>query len=182
MRVLGVDPGSAITGFGIVEGAPGHFQFIAADTIRTRPGEPMPERLRAIHHGLLKVIDEFAPAAMSLERNFVARNIQSAFRIGEVRAVAMLAAAERGLPLYEYPPNEVKLAVAAFGHADKLQVKFMVRRTLALAPDFQLADDASDALALAVCHLGRARPPRITDAVERPARGDASRAIRSRKR
>ncbi|MGB6091011.1 MAG: crossover junction endodeoxyribonuclease RuvC, partial [Candidatus Binataceae bacterium] len=118
--MLGVDPGSAVTGFGIVEGAPGHFQFVAADIIRTRPGEPMPERLRTIHHGLLSVIDEFAPAAMSLERNFIARNIPSAFRIGEVRAVAMLAAAERGLPLYEYPPNEVKLAVAAFGHADKL--------------------------------------------------------------
>ncbi|HVA81880.1 MAG TPA: crossover junction endodeoxyribonuclease RuvC [Candidatus Binataceae bacterium] len=179
--MLGVDPGSAVTGFGIVEGAPGHFQFITAGTIRTRPGEPMPERLRTIHHGLLDVIGEFAPAAVSLERSFVARNIQSAFRIGEVRAVAMLAAAQRGLPLYEYPPNAVKLAVAAFGHADKAQVKFMVRRTLALPPDFELADDASDALALAVCHLGRARAPRISAAVERPARAVAARGARIRK-
>lgn len=182
MRVLGVDPGSAVTGFGIVEGAPGHFQFIAAGTIRTRPGDPVPERLRTIHHELLRVIDEFAPAAMSLERNFVARNIQSAFRIGEARAVAMLAAAERGLPLYEYPPNEVKLSVAAFGHADKGQVKFMVRRTLQLDSGFELADDASDALAQAICHLGRAKTPRITAAVERPARAAATRATRSRKR
>jgi crossover junction endodeoxyribonuclease RuvC len=182
MRVLGVDPGSAVTGFGIVEGAPGKFKFIAAGTIRTRPGDPVPERLRTVHRGLRERIDEFAPAAVSLERNFVARNIQSAFRIGEARAVAMLAAAERGLPLYEYPPNEVKLAVAAFGHADKAQVKFMVRRTLGLPVDFELADDASDALALAICHLGRAKAPRISDAVERPPSALVSNAGRTRKR
>ncbi|HUY28001.1 MAG TPA: crossover junction endodeoxyribonuclease RuvC [Candidatus Binataceae bacterium] len=179
--MLGVDPGSAVTGFGIVDGAPGHFQFITAGTVRTRPGEPVPERLRTIYQGLLGVIDQFAPAAVSLERNFVARNIQSAFRIGEARAVAMLAAAQRGLPLYEYPPNEVKLAVAAFGHADKEQVKFMVRSTLGLPADFELADDASDALALAICHLGRARAPRLSDAVERPARAVAARGPRTRK-
>lgn len=86
----------------------------------------------------------------------------------------MLAAAESGLALYEYPPNQVKLAIAAFGHADKEQVKFMVRRTLKLAPDFELADDASDALALALCHLGRAKAPRLRAAVERPSAGRAS--------
>src|SRR5215469_11308549 len=100
MRVLGVDPGSAATGCGIVEGAPGNFRYVAAGTIHAR---------------LLAIVDEFAPGALSLERNFVARNVQSAFRIGEARAIAMLAAAERELPLYEYPPNTVKLAVAAFG-------------------------------------------------------------------
>jgi crossover junction endodeoxyribonuclease RuvC len=107
---------------------------------------------------------------MSLERHFVARNVQSAFRIGEARAMAILAAAERDLPLREYPPNEVKLAVAAFGHADKAQVKYMVRRTLGLDPDDGLPDDAADALALAICDLCRARVARLVDAVERPAR------------
>ena len=166
MRVLGVDPGSAVTGFGIVEGAPGNFRYVAAGTIRSHPGEPMSERLRTIHARLLAIVDEFAPAALSLERNFVARNVQSAFRIGEARAIAMLAAAERELPLYEYPPNTVKLAVAAFGHADKEQIAYMVRRTLGLNSSTELASDATDALALAVCHLSRARSARLRDGVE----------------
>ena len=170
MRVLGVDPGSAVTGFGIVEGAPGSFRYIAAGTIRSRPGEPMTERLRTIHARLLAIVDEFAPGALSLERNFVARNVQSAFRIGEARAVAMLAAAERELPLYEYPPNTVKLAVAAFGHADKEQIAYMVRRTLGLGPASELASDATDALALAVCHLSRAKTARLRDGVKRLSR------------
>ncbi len=170
MRVLGVDPGSAVTGFGIVEGAPGNFRYITSGTIRTRPGDAMPRRLLAIHSRLLDIVDEFAPGAISLERNFVARNVQSAFRIGEARAVAMLAAAERGLPLFEYPPNLVKLAVAAFGHADKEQINYMIRRTLGLSPEVEFAHDATDALALAVCHLSRARAPRLVDAVERRPR------------
>jgi crossover junction endodeoxyribonuclease RuvC len=166
MRVLGVDPGSAVTGFGIVEGAPGNFRYVAAGTIRSRPGEPLTERLRTIHSRLLAIVDEFAPGALSLERNFVARNVQSAFRIGEARAIAMLAAAERELPLYEYPPNTVKLAVAAFGHADKEQIAYMVRRTLGLGFTTELASDASDALALALCHLSRAGAARVRAAVE----------------
>jgi crossover junction endodeoxyribonuclease RuvC len=171
MRVLGVDPGSATTGFGIVERQTSALLFVVAGTIRTRVEQPMPHRLLTIHRGLLKVIDEHAPDAMSLERNFVARNVQSAFRIGEARAAAMLAAARRELAVHEYPPNEVKLAVAAFGHADKAQVKYMVRRTLKLDPGSELADDAADALALAICHLFRGRTPRLVDAIERPAAG-----------
>jgi crossover junction endodeoxyribonuclease RuvC len=171
MRVLGVDPGSAITGFGVVERQSGGLHYIAAGTIKTRVGEAMPARLLTIHRELLAVIEEHAPHAMSLERNFVSRNVQSAFRIGEARAAAILAAAIHGLPLREYPPNEVKLAVAAFGHADKAQVKYMVRRTLMLGQDRDLADDAADALALAICDLSRGRAPRLIDAVERPPAG-----------
>lgn len=182
MRVVGVDPGTVITGYGIVERAPQNFRFLASGVIRTRAGEAIAARLSTIYRGLLAVIDDYRPAAMSLERNFVGRNIQSAFRIGEARAAAMLAAAERGLPLYEYPPNQVKLAVAAFGHADKAQVKFMVRRTLNLAADYELADDAADALAIALCHLGRAKAARMIDAIERPGLTAASHAIRSGRR
>ena len=105
---------------------------------------------------------------MSLERSFVAANVQSAFRLGEARAMAMLAAAARGLALFEYTPNQVKLTVAGHGHADKAQVKFMVRRALGVDEEVALADDASDALAIALCHLfcARARwrrPPSIGD-------------------
>jgi len=121
MRVLGVDPGSAVTGYGVVDGEAGHFQHVASGTIRSARIDPGPNRLKKIHDELLAVIDAYRPAAMSLERSFVGENVQSAFRLGEARAVAMLAAAYRGLAFFEYAPNEAKLAVAAFGHADKAQ-------------------------------------------------------------
>ncbi len=153
MRVLGVDPGSAVTGYGVVDGASGGFSHVTSGTIRAKAEEPGPDRLRKIHEELLGVIDAYEPAAVSLERSFVANNVHSAFRLGEARAMVMLAASERGLSLFEYPPNQVKLALTAFGHADKGQVKFMVRRRLGLDDSVALLDDAADALALAICHL-----------------------------
>src|SRR5277367_6992765 len=126
MRILGVDPGSAVCGFGVVDRGG---RYVTAGTIQCASFAPGPGRLRRIHEALLAIIDEFTPAALSLERHFVAANVQSAFRLGEARAMAMLAAAERGLAMYEYPPNEVKLCVAGHGHADKAQVKYMVRKT-----------------------------------------------------
>jgi crossover junction endodeoxyribonuclease RuvC len=165
MRILGVDPGSAVCGYGVVDGPGG--RYVTAGTIRSASLAPGPRRLLRIHENLLAIIDEFSPDALSLERHFVALNVQSAFRLGEARAMAMLAAAERGLELFEYPPNEVKLCVAGHGHADKAQVKYMVRKTLKLDPAIELADDAADALALALCHLGRGRIPNLVEAVER---------------
>jgi crossover junction endodeoxyribonuclease RuvC len=156
-RVLGIDPGNAVTGFGVIEGSVAHPAYITAGTIRPPAPSRGGERLKIIHERLLGIIDEYTPAAMSLERSFVAANIQSAFRLGEARAMAMLAAAARGLALYEYTPNEVKLTVAGHGHADKAQVKFMVCRALGADEEIALADDASDALAIALCHLYRAR-------------------------
>src|SRR5712692_4602323 len=94
MRILGVDPGSSVCGYGVVEGRPGAGSFVAAGTIRSASLEPGPKRLRRIHENLLSLIDEYVPEALSLERHFVAINIQSAFRLGEVPAMAMLAAAE----------------------------------------------------------------------------------------
>ena len=155
-RTIGIDPGNAVTGFGVIEGAGAHPMHVAAGTLRSAGARGGARRL-AIHERLLEIIDEYRPAAMSLERSFVAANVQSAFRLGEARAVAMMAAAARGLQLFEYTPNEVKLTVAGHGHADKAQVKFMVRRTLGMGDEIALADDASDALAIALCHLLRAR-------------------------
>jgi crossover junction endodeoxyribonuclease RuvC len=165
MRILGVDPGSAVCGYGVVE-SPGA-RYVTAGTIRCTALAPGATRLRRIHEALLAIIDEFRPAALSLERHFVAANVQSAFRLGEARAMAMLAAAERGLALFEYPPNEVKLCVAGHGHADKAQVKYMVRKTLKLDPAANLANDAADALAIALCHLGRGPTPNMVEAIER---------------
>lgn len=167
MRILGVDPGSAVCGYGVVEGRPGAGSFVAAGTIRSGSLPQGPRRLRLIHETLLSIIDEYLPDALSLERHFVAINVQSAFRIGEARAMAMLAAAEREMPLFEYPPNEVKLCVAGHGHADKAQVKYMVRKVLRLDAATELADDAADALAIALCHLGRGRLPNLVEAIER---------------
>jgi crossover junction endodeoxyribonuclease RuvC len=156
MRVIGVDPGNVVTGFGVIEGAASNPIHIAAGTIRPPAVLRAGARLKWIHDRLLGIIDEHAPGAMSLERSFVAANVQSAFRLGEARAVAMLAAAERGLALYEYTPNEVKLTVAGYGHADKAQIKYMVRRALAIDGSLALAADAADALAIALCHVYRA--------------------------
>jgi crossover junction endodeoxyribonuclease RuvC len=141
-RVIGVDPGNVATGFGVIEGSGTRPAHVAAGTIRPPTALRGGERLQNIHHRLLGIIDEYAPAAMSLERSFVAANVQSAFRLGEARAMAMLAAAARGLKLFEYTPN---------------QVKFMVRRALRVGEEVALADDASDALAIALCHLFCAR-------------------------
>jgi crossover junction endodeoxyribonuclease RuvC len=157
MRIIGIDPGNAVTGFGIVEGGAGAFSHVAAGTIRAPKGASQPNRLHNIYENLLAIICRHAPAVMSLERNFAAVNIQSAFRLGEARAIAMLAAAAHGLELYEYTPTQVKMTIAGFGAADKAQVKAMVRRTLGMAPSIELTDDAADALAIATCHLFQAR-------------------------
>jgi len=156
MRIIGVDPGNAVTGFGVVERRDA-LVYIAAGTIRGNGMARGPRRLAALYQRLLNVIDEYAPDAMSLERSFVAANVQSAFALGEARAVAMLAAAHRELAVFEYMPTDVKLTVAGYGRADKDQVKRMVRQTLVLDATLALTDDAGDALAIALCHLFRAR-------------------------
>jgi crossover junction endodeoxyribonuclease RuvC len=159
MRVMGIDPGNVVTGFGVVErgSLP---RLVAAGTIRPHGTERGPIRLATIYGRLLEAIDEHAPEALSLECSFVAINVQSAFRLGEARAMAMLAAAHRNLDLFEYTPTDVKLTIAGHGRADKAQVKYMVGRTLAAESVAGMADDAADALAVALCHLFRMKMPR----------------------
>ena len=156
MRVIGVDPGNAATGFGVVERS-GRLQYVGAGTVRGRRSIPRAQRLAAIYQDLLLVLERFSPDVMSLERSFVAINVQSAFALGEARAAAMLAAANRGLDVFEYTPTDVKLSVAGYGRADKHQVKQMVGRTLMLNEASELADDEADALAIALCHLFQAK-------------------------
>jgi len=162
MRVIGVDPGNAVTGFGVVE-RNGGLQYVGAGTVRGRGIIPRPQRLAAIYQKLLQVLDRYSPDVMSLERSFVAINVQSAFALGEARAAAMLAAAHRGLDVFEYTPTDVKLSVAGYGRAEKRQVKQMVRRTLMLNDSGELADDAADALAIALCHLFQAKGAQIRE-------------------
>ena len=132
MRVIGVDPGSSVTGFGVIQGLGGALQHIAAGVIRPGARIAYPDKLFAIYQRLCELIAQYSPDAMSLERTFVAVNVQSAFRLGEARAMALLAAAAHRLDLFEYAPAHVKLTVAGHGRADKSQVKFMVRRALAM--------------------------------------------------
>src|SRR5690348_3469164 len=159
MRVIGIDPGSVVTGFGVIDGQGGGIEHIAAGVIRPSPRTSYPDKLQTIYQRLCGLITQYSPDAMSLERSFVALNVQSAFRLGEARAMALLAAATHQIELFEYAPAHVKLTVAGYGRADKSQVKFMVRRALEMEEAGALADDAADALAIALCHLSMARFP-----------------------
>lgn len=160
MRVIGVDPGNAVTGFGVVEKSDA-VHYVGAGTVRPAKKTARPQRLAWIYRNLLDVLDRYSPDVMSLERSFVAINIQSAFALGEARAAAMLAAAHRSLAVFEYAPTDVKLSVAGYGRADKRQVKEMVRHTLMLDRFCELADDAADALAIALCHLFQAKMAKV---------------------
>jgi crossover junction endodeoxyribonuclease RuvC len=150
MRILGIDPGSRITGYGLVEKIGNRLRHIDNGAIITDSKAPMPERLQVIYRQLNRIIDEYAPQAVAVERIFVAKNALSALKLGHARGVAMLAGVNAGLPVAEYSAVEVKNAVVGYGRAAKTQVQHMVRVLLALPEIAQ--EDASDALAVAICH------------------------------
>ncbi|GIW71567.1 MAG: crossover junction endodeoxyribonuclease RuvC [Planctomycetota bacterium] len=162
MRVLGVDPGTVVAGYGILEaeGGGGGVRALAYGVIRARRAgaERMERRLWRVFRGLGQLIEEHAPQALALEQAFVYKNARSALMLGHGRAAAMLAAAAHGLPVYEYQPALVKKAVTGSGRAGKAQVQEMVRRLLGLGVRPALAD-AADALAVALCHLHRGERP-----------------------
>lgn len=148
-RVLGIDPGTVVLGWGVVEGAGSTVQHIASGVIRATGARA--DRLAAIHAELCAICARFAPAAVSLEQTFVGDNVQSAFRLGEARGAVMVAASQARLAVAEYSPAEIKVAVAGSGRASKAQMQAMVAKLLALtdAP----AEDEADALGAAICHL-----------------------------
>lgn len=150
MRVLGVDPGTVATGWGVVEEIAGRRpRCVASGVIRSRG--VLPARLAHIHAGLRDVLATYSPTGLSLEKTFVSQNIQSAFRLGEARGAALVAAAQAGVAVYEYSPAEVKMAVVGYGRAVKEQVQAMIAQLLELS--HQPAADEADALAAALCHL-----------------------------
>ncbi len=150
---LGIDPGSRFTGYGLVSREGSRLKYVAAGRISTKPKAPLPERLLQVADGLREVIGRYSPDEAAVEDIFYAKNVRSAIRLGHVRGVALCAAASAGLPVYEYPPAEIKLAVAGYGQAEKSQVCLMVRSILGIKDE--LAEDASDALAAAICHLNK---------------------------
>jgi crossover junction endodeoxyribonuclease RuvC len=154
--VLGVDPGTAITGYGLVREQQGDLDMVAYGTVTTPAGHPLPQRLHTIYHELGDLIVRYRPDAMAVEELFFARNAKTAMLVGHARGVVLLAGVEASLPLSEYTPMQVKQAVTGYGNADKHQVQEMVRLLLHLAHPPQ-PDDAADALAVAICHLHSAR-------------------------
>ena len=158
MIILGVDPGTAALGYGIVERNGGRLRAIDYGCLVTSPDLGLPERLLAIHSLLDELIALHEPAVVAVERLFFSRNAQTAIAVGQARGVILLAAAQHGRPVREATPNEVKVAVAGYGAADKAQVQRMVQLVLGMA-ELPTPDDAADALAVAICianQLGQA--------------------------
>jgi crossover junction endodeoxyribonuclease RuvC len=152
MRILGVDPGSVTTGFGVVEYERGKLALVEQGSISTPRGAELPVRLRTIHDALLQVMTRTAPMAVAVESPFAGRNINSLVQLAQARGVILLAAEEMNLQVFEYSPRSVKSAVVGFGGAEKDQVAKMVRMLLPGCSTLKMAADASDALAIAICH------------------------------
>lgn len=149
--MLGIDPGSLVTGYGVIDGDRDQVRYVASGGIRTKSSDPLPERLKTIYDGLTRVIREYGPGEAAVENIFNARNAQSALKLGHARGVALLAVVNAGIPVAEYLPTVVKKAVVGSGHADKEQVERTVE--MILGHLCRKGYDASDALAVAICHF-----------------------------
>ena len=149
LRILGLDPGSQATGYGVIDWSGGQARFVASGTIRTR-GAAFPARLREIFEGVQTLMREYAPDEVAVERVFMHRNADSALKLGQARGAALCAAFGSSPTIYEYAPREVKLAVVGQGGAEKNQVQLMVRTLLQI--EGELGADAADAIGLALCH------------------------------
>lgn len=156
MRVLGLDPGLATTGFGLVTGDGQQLEAVDFGTLRTPAGIPLPVRLMQLHDLLITLLDAQRPDVAAVEELFFSTNAQTAMLVGQARGVLLLTLAQAGVPIAEYTPLQVKQATTGYGQADKSQVQQMVRLLLGLV-DIPRPDDAADALALAICHHHSAR-------------------------
>lgn len=154
MRVLGIDPGSIITGYGVVDDIRGKLSLVIYGTIECRKNDHFPERLKRIFNELNKVIENYKPDHIALENVFYGKSVKAAIKIGEARGVANLCAAIAEKPLFEYAPTVIKRAIVGHGNAQKVQVCEMVKIILALT-ETPKRFDATDALAIAICHCHR---------------------------
>lgn len=157
MLVIGIDPGTAITGYGIVrENQDGSLYVVDYGVVETPANLPMSQRLLTLHQRLSEIILLHRPQSGAVEKLFFQRNVTTAITVGQGRGVALLALAEAGLAVGEYTPLQIKQAVAGYGGADKKQIQYMVRALLDL-PEIPKPDDAADALAVAICHVHSVR-------------------------
>ena len=151
MRILGIDPGYAIVGFGVLEAQRGQARLVRCGAINTPAGVPMPQRLVQIQEDLETLIHQFAPDVMAIEELFFNTNVTTGIGVAQARGVLLLAAERHGVPIYEYTPSQVKQAVVGYGKAEKRQVMDMTKRLLNLKA-VPKPDDAADAVAIALCH------------------------------
>ncbi len=157
MIILGIDPGYAILGYGVIESDGVHMRALDCGVIQTDKSIPFPQRLDRLYSGMRELAGLYRPDHIAFEELFFARNTKTAIQVGAGRGVALLAAQQSGKPLYEYTPMQIKLAVTGNGHADKLQVQQMVKLLLNLR-DIPKPDDAADALGVAICHGNTSGP------------------------
>jgi crossover junction endodeoxyribonuclease RuvC len=157
MIILGIDPGTAATGYGVIKVSGNTLSCVDFGVIVTVPSEPLCRRLLLIYDGLCRKFDEHSPDRVSVEEAFYGKNVHTTLVLGHARGVAMLAAAQRGCGVFEYSPREIKKSVTGNGNAEKEQVKYMIKKLLGL-PDDKTRQDAYDALAVAMCdfyNMGR---------------------------
>jgi crossover junction endodeoxyribonuclease RuvC len=152
MRVMGIDPGSNCTGFGVVEEVKGNLQAVHWSSVRTSPKADFPQRIKHIYDELVIAMEKFTPEAVAVEDLFYATNVKTVIKLAQTRGVALLAAVNCGLRVAEYSPLEIKQSVVGYGRADKNQVQDMVTTLLRLKEKPEPLD-ASDALAAAICHI-----------------------------
>ena len=177
MLVLGIDPGTASTGYGIARSSGARLHAVAHGVIATRAGVAVELRLAEIHARVAELLDEHRPDAIAVEELYFGANVRTAFAVGQARGVVLLAAGQRGIPTRSYTPQQVKAAVCGNGRADKRQVQTMVARVLALS-EVPSPDHAADALAVAVCELNRAPMARAVAEIDSaaPARATGDRS------
>ncbi|TAM11448.1 MAG: crossover junction endodeoxyribonuclease RuvC [Nevskiaceae bacterium] len=174
MRILGVDPGSRITGYGVIEVSGPRVVHVASGAIRCRPAAALAERLKVIYAALADVLAAQHPDEVAVESVFVRRNVNSALVLGHARGVALLALAQAGLEVHEYAPAQIKSTIVGNGRAEKRQVQYLVRALLALHEPLQ--PDAADALAIALCHSRMRDVEAPVKATRRPVRGEGYRS------
>lgn len=149
-RILGIDPGSRLTGYGIIDSIPGKVGFVACGVIKTTVKYPLANRLNEIFDGINEVIQLHDPEVAAVEEIFMSNNANSALKLGQARGAAVVAAMQNGLGVYDYSAKKVKRAVVGYGQAEKGQVQHMIRVLLGLSKE--PSEDAADALAVAICH------------------------------
>ncbi len=151
MRILGIDPGIAIVGYGVVDKEGNRYKTVAYDAVTTKAHTPLEDRLEKVYNGVCEIIKEYKPDAMSIEELFFNNNAKTALTVGQARGVIILAAVQNHIPVYEYTPLQVKQALTGYGRASKTQIQQMMKSMLGLT-EVPKPDDVADALAIAVCH------------------------------
>jgi len=165
MRVLGIDPGTITMGYGVIEAKDDEVTMVDCSALTAPQPSPIGERLNYLHQRLLEIISRYQPDVVAIEQPFMSKNIKATLAIGMAQAIAMLAAASKGIPIYEYTPAQVKQRVTNYGASSKEQVQEMVKLQLGLA-EVPQPNDAADALAVALCHLRETHLDRLLAKLE----------------